>query len=118
MSMNVGIGNGTSNIVDNYSPSHGWNICSRIIDSCPPLNRSRVLVLLHDCLIIIQNLFRRHIDSLFLPTKFSNRGANYPTPLPDYATLKKWECLDSATGEALAEAVRKDHLPDFSNWKN
>jgi hypothetical protein len=41
------------------------------------------------------------------------------------AMLKKWECLDSATGEAsafiefrrdkLAAAVRKHHLPDFSN---
>jgi len=34
------------------------------------------------------------------------------------ATWKKWECLDSATGEALAAAGRKYHLPDFSNWKN
>ena len=25
---------------------------------------------------------------------------------------------DSTTGEALAAAVRKYHLPDFSNWKN
>jgi hypothetical protein len=42
--------------------------------------------------------------------------------------LKKWECLDSDTGEAsafiglrrdkLAAAVLKHHLPDFSNWKN
>jgi hypothetical protein len=37
--------------------------------------------------------------------------------LTDYATLKKWECLDSDTGEALAEEVRKYHLPDFSNWQ-
>jgi hypothetical protein len=37
--------------------------------------------------------------------------------LPDYAPLKKWACPDSATGEALAEAVRKHHLPDFSNWQ-
>jgi hypothetical protein len=29
---------------------------------------------------------------------------------------QKWECLDSATGEALAAAVRKYHIPDFSNW--
>jgi len=27
------------------------------------------------------------------------------------------ECLNPDTGEALAEAVRKHHLPDFSNWK-
>ena len=33
-------------------------------------------------------------------------------------TLRAWECLASATGEDLAEAVRKYHLPDFSNWKN
>jgi hypothetical protein len=48
--------------------------------------------------------------------------------LTDYAPLKKWECLDSDTGEdsacirfrrdKLAEEVRKYHLPDFSNWKN
>jgi hypothetical protein len=38
--------------------------------------------------------------------------------LTDYATLKKWECLDSDTGEDLAEEVRKYHIPDFSNWKN
>ena len=33
-------------------------------------------------------------------------------------TLRAWECLASDTGEDLAEAVRKYHLPDFSNWKN
>jgi hypothetical protein len=37
--------------------------------------------------------------------------------LPDSAPLKKWECLNSATGEVLAAAVRKHHLPDFSNWQ-
>jgi hypothetical protein len=33
--------------------------------------------------------------------------------LADDAPLKKWACLDSATGEALAAAVRKHHFPDF-----
>jgi hypothetical protein len=28
------------------------------------------------------------------------------------------KCLDSATGEDLAEEVRKNHPLDFSNWKN
>ena len=32
--------------------------------------------------------------------------------------LRAWECLASATGEDLAEAVRKSHLYDFSHWKN
>ncbi len=41
----------------------------------------------------------------------------FPILLTAYATLKKWECLDSATGEALAAAVRKHHLPDFANWQ-
>jgi hypothetical protein len=41
------------------------------------------------------------------------RVSAFEIPLPDYAPLKKWECLDSATGEALAAAVRKQHLPDF-----
>jgi hypothetical protein len=38
--------------------------------------------------------------------------------LTEDAPLKKWECLDSDTGEDLAAAVRKYHFPDFSNWKN
>ena len=33
-------------------------------------------------------------------------------------TLCAWECLDSDTGEDLAEEVRKYHIPDFSHWKN
>ena len=32
--------------------------------------------------------------------------------------LRAWECLDSDTGEDWVEAVRKHHIPDFSNWKN
>ena len=26
--------------------------------------------------------------------------------------------MASASGEDLAEAVRKNHIPDFSHWKN
>jgi len=47
--------------------------------------------------------------------------------LTDYATLKKWECLTSDTGENMADPptfhfggareVRKYHIPDFSGWK-
>ena len=42
----------------------------------------------------------------------------FPIRLVDMKSLRAWECLASATGEALAEAVRKHHLPDFSHWKN
>jgi hypothetical protein len=38
--------------------------------------------------------------------------------MTDYAKLKKWECLDSDTGDKLTEEVRKYHILDFSNWKN
>jgi hypothetical protein len=58
--------------------------------------------------------------------------------LPEYAPFKEWKCLDSDTGEAsafigfrrdkladppafhcgAAGAVRKYHIPDYSNWKN
>jgi hypothetical protein len=41
----------------------------------------------------------------------------FPITLTDFATLKKWECLDSDTGEDLAEEVRKYHIPDFANWR-
>jgi len=35
----------------------------------------------------------------------------------EFRRVEKWECLDSDTSEVLAEAVRKHHLPDFSNWQ-
>jgi hypothetical protein len=33
--------------------------------------------------------------------------------LTDYATLKKWKCLDTDTGKDLAEEVRKCHIPIY-----
>ena len=42
----------------------------------------------------------------------------FPIRLVDVKTLRAWECLDSASSEDLAEAVRKYHIPDFSHWKN
>jgi L-rhamnose isomerase len=35
-----------------------------------------------------------------------------------YEALQKWTCIDSATGEDLAEEVRSYFIPDFSNWKS
>jgi hypothetical protein len=51
-------------------------------------------------------------------TSSNSNGLNDEIPLKNSATLKKWECLDSDTGEDLAEEVRKYHIPDFLNWKN
>jgi hypothetical protein len=36
----------------------------------------------------------------------------FPIRLVDMKTLREWECLDSDTGEDLAEEVRKYHIPD------
>jgi len=36
---------------------------------------------------------------------------------PEFAALKKRECLNSASSEYLAKEVRKDHIPDFSDWQ-
>jgi len=66
---------------------------------------------------------RRGLFSSVAPRLVQSRARGkrrklFPIALTDNATLKKWERLDSATGEALAAAVRKHHLPDFSNWQS
>lgn len=42
----------------------------------------------------------------------------FPIRLVSYEALQVWVCLDSTTGENLAEEVRSYFIPDFSNWKN
>ena len=42
----------------------------------------------------------------------------FPIRLVSYEALQEWTCIDSTTGEDLAEEVRSYFIPDFSNWKN
>src|SRR5215213_1072228 len=42
----------------------------------------------------------------------------FPIRLTSYEALREWVCIDSSTGEDLAEEVRGYFLPDFSNWKS
>lgn len=42
----------------------------------------------------------------------------FPIRLVGYEALQAWACIDSATGEDMAEEVRSYFIPDFSNWKN
>jgi uncharacterized protein YjbI with pentapeptide repeats len=42
----------------------------------------------------------------------------FPIRLVGYEALQQWACIDSTTGEDLAEEVRSYFIPDFSNWKN
>jgi hypothetical protein len=41
----------------------------------------------------------------------------FPIRLVGYEALQEWICIDSTTGEDLAEEVRSYFIPDFSNWK-
>lgn len=42
----------------------------------------------------------------------------FPIRLVSYEALQEWVCIDSKTGEDLAEEVRSYFIPDFSNWKS
>lgn len=42
----------------------------------------------------------------------------FPIRLASYESLQHWVCLNSATGEDLAEEVWSYFIPDFSNWKS
>ena len=43
----------------------------------------------------------------------------FPISLVPFKTIKAWECLDSDSGEDLAEKVREYHVPtDFVKWKD
>jgi TIR domain-containing protein/pentapeptide repeat protein len=47
-----------------------------------------------------------------------NRRKLFPIRLVSYEALQEWMCLNSTTGEDLAEEVRSYFIPDFSNWKD
>jgi hypothetical protein len=42
----------------------------------------------------------------------------FPIRLMSFEALHGWACIDSTTGEDMAEEVRSYFIPDFSNWKN
>ncbi len=42
----------------------------------------------------------------------------FPIRLVSYEALQEWVCIDSTTGEDLAEEVRGYFIPDFTGWKN
>ena len=86
------------------------------IDRAIQLHDRLLLVLSEDS--IHSKWVEREIRKARKVERAEKRRKLFPITLTDYATLKKWECLDSDTGEDLAEEVRKYHIPDFSNWKN
>lgn len=42
----------------------------------------------------------------------------FPIRMVSYDALQEWTCIDSTTGEDLAEEVRSYYIPDFSSWKS
>ena len=80
---------------------------------------------LHDRLLLVlsedsiqSKWVEREIRKARKVERAEKRRKLFPIRLVDMKTLREWECLDSDTGEDLAEEVRKYHIPDFSNWKN
>ena len=80
---------------------------------------------LHDRLLLVlsedsieSKWVEREIRKARKEERAERRRKLFPIRLLDMKTLRAWECLDSDTGEDLAEEVRKYHIPDFSNWKN
>lgn len=80
---------------------------------------------LHDRLLLVlseESIQSKWVEREIKRTRKIERAEKrrklFPIRLVDMQTLREWECLDSDTGEDLAEEVRKYHIPDFSNWKN
>jgi hypothetical protein len=46
------------------------------------------------------------------------RHALLPICLAHLDKLQAWKCFDAEAGKDLAEEIRREPVPDFSNWKN
>jgi hypothetical protein len=80
---------------------------------------------IHDRLLLV--LSEHSLKSKWVETEIrrarkvelrEGRRKLFPIRLTNYETLQEWVCIDSTTGEDLAEEVRSYFIPDFSNWKN
>jgi len=46
------------------------------------------------------------------------REVLFPIALAPFEEIKTWRCLDSDSGEDLAEKIRAFHVPSFCDWKD
>lgn len=78
----------------------------------------------HDRLLLV--LSENSLQSKWVETEIrrarkvemkERRRKLFPIRLTSYEALQQWVCIDSTTGEDLAEEVRSYFIPDFSNWK-
>ena len=61
---------------------------------------------------------RREIKRARKKEKKTKQNVLFPIALVPFKKIKAWECLDSDSGEDLAQKVREYHIPDFSQWKD
>lgn len=61
---------------------------------------------------------RREIKKARKKEKQLGQSALFPIGLVPFDKIRDWKCLDSDSGEDLAEKVREYHIPDFSCWKD
>ena len=61
---------------------------------------------------------RREIQRARATERVEQRQKLFPIRLVSIDRIRDWRCDDADTGEDLAEKIREDHIPDFSNWKN
>lgn len=80
-------------------------------------NRDRLLLVLSEHSMESQWV-RREVKRARRKEKETGRNVLFPLRLVPFSTLKAWDCLDSGSGEDLAEKVREYHIPDFSSWKD
>jgi hypothetical protein len=60
---------------------------------------------------------RREIKRAREKERRTNSNVLFPISMVSFEDTREWECLDSDTGEDLAERGREYHIPDFANWK-
>ncbi len=61
---------------------------------------------------------RREIKKARQKERDTEQNVLFPIRLVPFDDIRAWECMDSDTGEDLAEKVREYHIPDFSNWRD
>lgn len=80
-------------------------------------HRDRLLLVLSEA-SMRSDWVRREIKKARERERHEDRAILYPIRIVEFDVIQAWECLDSDTGEDLAETVRSYYIPDFSNWTN
>jgi hypothetical protein len=79
---------------------------------------------IHDKLLLVlspssmaSTWVEREIRRAIQRERKEHRRILFPIRLCEFEALQAWECVDSDTGQDLAQEVRSYFIPDFSEWK-